>query len=60
MLVKIIKYLFEKDYDNQYDLPLPFTFIGLNLINKVSRLLISKTKVLILKSNLYHGIVSIV
>jgi hypothetical protein len=36
MLVKIIKYLFEKDYDNQYDLPLPFTFIGLNFINKVS------------------------
>jgi hypothetical protein len=36
MLVKTIKYLFEKDYDNQYDLPLPFTFIGLNLMNKAS------------------------
>ncbi len=35
MLVKTIEYLFKEDYENQYYLPLLFTFIGLNLMNKV-------------------------
>jgi hypothetical protein len=34
MLVQTIEYLFEKDYENLYDLPLLVTFIGLNLTNK--------------------------
>jgi hypothetical protein len=36
MLVKTIDYLFKANYESQYDLPLIFTFIGLNLTNKTS------------------------
>lgn len=35
-MVKTIEYLFEEDYESQYDLPLLFTFLGLNLMNKAS------------------------